>query len=119
MEKREEEKIQALALHLELDPEEMEEIEQEDSERFTYGREEYLVLTEGAANRHFSDSLDQYIDDCILEQLPENLRSYFDYDAFKRDVEISDGRGPSLAPYDGEENEKEVDGTWYFIYRTN
>ena len=113
------EKVQALAMHLGLQLVEYDEIEEEDDERYTYGRQEYLVLTDGAADRHFSDSLDSYIDDCILPELPENLRYYFDYEAFKRDVEISDGRGPTLASYDGEENEEEVNGTLCFIYRTN
>jgi hypothetical protein len=116
------EKIQALAMHLGLQLVEYCEIEEEDDERYTYGREEYLVLTDGAADRHFSDSLDSYIDDCILPELPElpeNLRYYFDYESFKRDVQISDGRGPSLASYDGEEHGKQVGDTWYFIYRTN
>jgi len=113
------EKVQALAMHLGLPLVEYDEIEEEDDERFTYGREEYVVLTDGAADRHFSDSLDSYIDDCILPELPKNLRCYFDYEAFKRDVQISDGRGPSLASYDSEENEKAVNDTWYYIYRTN
>ena len=42
-----------------------------------------------------------------------------DRDEFIDDVIIADGRGPTIASYDGEENEVQYEGEWYFIYRTN
>jgi hypothetical protein len=110
-------KIQALANFLECDVTEIS--EGYDDSNFEYGKEEYMVLTDEESDSAFSDSLDNYIDDCILCQLPENLRSYFDNEAFKRDVELSDGRGPTLAGYDGAEECEKVDGVWFYIYRTN
>ena len=40
-----------------------------------------------------------------------------DIDAILEEVKRNDGRGPSLAAYDGAENETEYNGTWYYIYR--
>lgn len=80
---------------------------------------EYRVLTDSEADEAFNESIENYVDECILPECPENIRNYFDTDRFRRDVEISDGRGPSLASYDSEENEEKVDGEWFFIYRVN
>lgn len=75
---------------------------------------DYLVLTEDEANERWDDYLDQYLDDCILPEVPEAFRNYFDYDAWKRDARY-DGRGHCLAGYDGDEHEVRN----YYIYRTN
>lgn len=40
-------------------------------------------------------------------------------DNFIRDAITSDGRGHFISGYDGEEHEEMVDGSWYYIYRTN
>lgn len=40
-------------------------------------------------------------------------------DGFAQSAMSSDGRGHFLSGYDGEENEEEVDGATFFIYRTN
>ena len=49
----------------------------------------------------------------------EELERYIDKEAFIEGV-VGDGyRGENLAGYDGEEHEEDVDGTWYYIYRTN
>jgi hypothetical protein len=84
---------------------------------------EYLVLTDDEADRACDEQLDQYIDDCILPEIPEAYRTYFDREAWKRDAKLSDGRGHTLSSYDGEEHEERVltnDGPVYFyIYRVN
>lgn len=72
---------------------------------FSSGNEEYRLLDECEAEDLFNETLDNYIDDCILSQIPQNLRYYFDSEAFKRDVQLNEGRGPTLAPYDGIEHE--------------
>lgn len=40
-----------------------------------------------------------------------------DVNAIIEEVKRSDGRGGALASYDGNENETEYNGTWYYIYR--
>lgn len=56
--------------------------------------EEWKDSFEEAYQGHFQDPKDftyQLIDDtCLLDSMPENLRFYFDYDLFHRDLFISD-----------------------------
>jgi hypothetical protein len=67
------------------------------------GRAEYAVGTDEEADEAWDQSLDSYLDDCgVLDSMPENLRPYFDREAWKRDARF-DGRGHSLASYDGNE----------------
>ena len=82
--------------------------------QFAVGEFEYLVLTGDEADEAFDRALDGYLDECILPQLPEHFRIYFDQDFWKRDAAI-DGRGHVLAHYDGWEHEVGE----FFIYRIN
>jgi len=65
---------------------------------------EYQVLTEDEANELWEEALESYLEECIYPELPENMKSYFDDDAWKRDARF-DGRAHSIARYDGEEHE--------------
>ncbi len=109
------EKIIALAKHLEVD---VNEIENDYENNYSYEGEEYLVVTDDEADELQDESFDNYLDECILNELPENLRYYFDADKWKEDAKY-DGRGHCLSSYDGNENEETVNGTTYYIYRTN
>jgi len=82
---------------------------------------EFLVLNDREADELFEDQIENYIDECILHELPEPYRYYFDNEKFIRDVRLSDGRGPTLAGYDGAEQETRLDEIedWVFIYRVN
>jgi hypothetical protein len=88
-----------------------------------YESENYLVLTDYEADDALDEALEQYIDKCILYNLPEQYRNYFDRDAWKSDALKSDahqdGRGHSLASYDGEEHEETVNGKTFYIYHLN
>jgi hypothetical protein len=82
---------------------------------------EYLVLTDDEADEMWDEQLDNYIDECILAELPKGVaRNYFDRAAWKRDAR-HDGRGHSLSSYDGNEDKiyDEEDEETYYIYRTN
>lgn len=83
-----------------------------------YGKEEYLVYTDSEADDAWDEDLDNFIDDCVLHEIPERYRNYFDNEAFKNDCKY-DGRGHSLGRYDGQENEEFINGTAYYIYRQN
>ena len=85
---------------------------------YSYGGQEYLVLTEDEADAAFDEALENILDDVILPDLDEALQCYFDRDAWKRDTQY-DGRGHHLNHYDGEEYEEVVNGTSYYIYRVN
>ena len=83
-----------------------------------YEGAEYAIMTDYEADTAYNEAVDSYIDECVLEELPERYRGYFNYESFKRDV-LMDGRGYWLAPYDDSENEELVRDTWFYIYRTN
>lgn len=83
-----------------------------------YGSQEYLVVTDDEANELWEQELDNYIDECILPELPEFVKNYFDNERWKHDARY-DGRGHSLSCYDGNEDYEEINGITYYIYRQN
>lgn len=82
------------------------------------GDEYYLVLTDDEADSRWEDSIYNYIDECVLPKIPEAYRYYFDKDNFVDDCTM-DGRGHSLASYDGEEHCHTFNDCDYYIYRIN
>lgn len=113
-------KVLALAAHLKVSPDTISECSHGDNQYESDAEPgEYLVLTDSEADDAFKQSVESHVDDCVLGQIPEQYRSYFDTDRFVRDVEMGDGRGPTLAAYDGDEQEEQIDGEWYYIYRVN
>jgi len=132
-------KTQALARFLEVDHEEISAAWND--ENFSYGRQDFLVLTDSEADSMARETiLDQVwafrpefleahmdLDQESIETLQEKsdsankalLRLIRDKDHFVHDAISSDGRGHFLSGYDGEEHEERVDGETFFIYRTN
>lgn len=112
---------------------------------FSSDDDEYLVLTDEEADAQakdyildsvwafkksfldaHSDTISELDDKSFahIQELCEGANKMIlamidDKDHFVDDAILSDGRGNFLSGYDGEENEIESDGTWYFIYRTN
>lgn len=111
----------ALFGYFEFDPYYIEDVTQLDidTDEVQLGPQWFYVLDDDEADEKADEYLDSYIDDCILSEIPKNLRIYFDSEKFKEDVLNYDGRGQQLASYDGYENEINVDETTYYIYRTN
>lgn len=109
-------KVLALAKHLDVEPSDIE--EKNDTFTTAGDRSEWVVLTDDEADEKWEESLDNYIEECILPELPEEYRYYFDNEKWKRDAKM-DGRGHSLATYDGEEGEETIDGETYYIYQMN
>ena len=85
---------------------------------YSYYREEYIVATDEEADELWEQGLDSYIDECILPEIPKAYQNYFDDEKWKNDARY-DGRGHVLATYGGDENYVDVNGTTYYIYRTN
>lgn len=85
---------------------------------YEYEGAEYLIYTDSEADQAFEDSIESYIDDCVIPEIPKSYRQYFDRKSFTRDCEYY-GRGHTLSPYDGCENEATINTTTYYIYRTN
>lgn len=69
---------------------------------FTINDCDWLICTESEADEEWDASLDNYIEECVLPEIPEQYQGYFDSEKWKRDAQ-TDGRAHSLALYDGEE----------------
>ena len=54
-----------------------------------------------------------------MQEFGMNVEEYVDVDQMIEDTIDSDGTGNALGTYDGSENEAQINGTWYYVYRTN
>jgi|TARA_R100000049_G_C1953032_1_gene102606 hypothetical protein len=66
---------------------------------------EYAIGTDHEVNSAWEQALNDYIDECILPELPDAYQMYFDDESWKRDAKY-DGRGHALASYDSNELNK-------------
>lgn len=112
-------KVEALARFLEMTAgEALEDVAQEAGDCvYAAAGEEFLVCTDDEADEEAKRSLENYVDECVLHEIPESYRRYFDTEKFVDEALSSDGRGHTLGRYDGEENEIEVGGVTYYIYK--
>jgi hypothetical protein len=130
IDKIEQEKIEALAKHLDCSINEA-----------VNNMNDYSVLTDDEANKavkgYIEESLCFFrpnfiashsdIEEEVIEQLQElyedsnkAIRSLIkDFDHFVDDAISADGRGHFLSSYDGEEHEVKINNNDYYIYRTN
>jgi|APGre2960657404_1045060.scaffolds.fasta_scaffold86804_3 hypothetical protein len=130
VDKTEQEKIEALAKHLDCSIDEA-----------INSMDDYLVYTDDEAD----EAVYNYIDESVcffksdfiaahaevdeevikkLQELHENsnqaIKSLIkDFDHFVDDAVLCDGRAHYLSSYDGEENEINVNGNTYYVYRSN
>jgi len=130
VDKTEQEKIEALAKHLDCSIDEA-----------VVSMDDYLVYTDDEAD----EAVYNYIDESVcffrsdfiaahaevdeevikkLQELHENsnqaIKSLIkDFDHFVNDAVLCDGRSHFLSSYDGEENEVNVNGNTYYVYRSN
>lgn len=139
-------RILALMQMMECEADEIEEARYGDN-TFTYGRQEFRVLTDEEADEacaeSIKDSLWAFNTSFIASHTRNGLNPAArkalekaqselcddandlvaalieDMDHFVRDAVSADGRGHFLAQYDGEEREESVNGTTYYIYRGN
>lgn len=130
-------KRQALAKFLEI---EETEIDEENEDTFTIGRNEYLVLTDDEADQkakeyilssvwafnasfllgHMPNGMSEEMLKIVHEKKSEDCNDQFlelieDKKHFVEDAISADGRGHFISQYDGEENEQDE----FFIYRIN
>lgn len=110
-------KRKALAQHLGCKKSEIEQSSYYEN-IYEYGSQEYLVVTDEEADDLWDEDLENYIDECLLPEVHESVRRYFDREAWKSDAR-HDGRGHSLGRYDGHENSEIVKDEEYYIYRQN
>jgi hypothetical protein len=107
------EEIEDKISYLESEKEDM--LEDEDNYEFTEEAKETYVSNRMSEVR---DDPMNFLRDYGWDS-PETLDRFVDRDAFIQGVLDSDGRGPGLSSYDGEESEVQFDDEWYYIYRIN
>ena len=76
---------------------------------------EYIVLTDSEADSKADDYLDN---DSWIEAVKGN-NTTSSYEDWKGEVINQDGRGSILSGYNGTEESETIEGTDYYIYRTN
>jgi hypothetical protein len=130
VDKTEQEKIEALAKHLDCSIDEA-----------INNMDDYSVLTDDEADKAVKGYIEESVcffksdfiaahsevDEEVIKKLQElyedsnnAIKSLIkDFDHFVDDAICADGRGHFLSSYDGEENEINVNGNTYYIYRTN
>jgi hypothetical protein len=130
VDKTEQEKIEALAKHLDCSIDEA-----------VNSMDDYLVYTDDEADEAVYNYIDESVcffrsdfiaahtevDEKVIEKLQElhensneAIKSLIkDFDHFVNDAVLCDGRAHFLSSYDGEENEINVNGNTYYVYRSN
>jgi len=130
-------KVEAISKQMELNEEQAKHVTHQDDHYYTYGNEEYMVLTDAEAQDKVFEyiketawaftpsflSCHSMIDEKVFEKLQEScetandaiLALIKDFNRFVEDAVYTDGRGHFLASYDHEEHEQ---GDFY-LYRTN
>ena len=139
-------RILTLAKHLDVEPSDIEEARYGDN-TYTYGRQEYLVLTDEEADEAVAESIKgslwafnatfisshtkKGLSSAAVKALSEAQAKLCedandlvesmidDLDHFIKDAVAADGRGHFLAQYDGDEQEYTMDGVTYYVYRNN
>lgn len=76
--------------------------------------QEYRVIKEVSIERIFEEYIRDLADDCLIPDLPDNMKQYFDYDKFTSDCEM-DWYGHHLNGYDW----GEIYGNWIYLFRNN
>ena len=130
VDKTEQEKIEALAKHLDCSIDEA-----------INNMDDYSVLTDDEADKAVKGYIEESVcffntsfiashsdvDEEVIKKLQElyedsnkAIKSLIkDFDHFVDDAICADGRGHFLSSYDGEENEVKINDNDYYIYRTN
>ena len=83
------------------------------------GKMSFTVGEYGRCEKYAIDYLEQNAEELMgTQDVPSHIKNYIDTERWVNDA-ISEGLGNCLSGYDGWENHEVVDGTDYYIYRTN
>lgn len=88
-----------------------------DDNRWVIEGVDYLVGTDEEMDEAWDDDIDNYIDECILCNLPKPYRDYFDNERWKKHIKSVDERANYLNRHDGSEKTETVFGETYYAYR--
>ena len=105
-----------LALICGLSVNEVEDIVENSDTYWTVQGVDYIAGTDDEMDDAWDVELDNYLEECVYPDLPENMRIYFDDDKWKDDARV-DGRGHALNRYDDGEEYTQVQGVGIYAYR--
>ena len=91
------------------------EINNSDDFYIEIGNQEYRFIHNNIIDTEFYDYNVELVDDCYLNNVPEMVKSYFDYDKFVSDC-MYDGYANTFSSYDGR---TEIELSDYRVFRTN
>jgi hypothetical protein len=116
-----EEKISDLEYEISDKESEKEDLESELESLYETAKEE---LIEKYKDDMYDDVMSEGVDYFVNNygwSLEDAVDSYctFDNDGLEEYLADNEDRGNTLSPYDGNENEEEYDGEWYYIYRVD
>lgn len=80
--------------------------------------EEWGVISSDNIDAAYRAYCEGYIDDCVLPEIPESYRRYFDTDLYIADMEKGEGWG-AMSSYDGNYDEVTIGGKTWYLFRVN
>ena len=116
-----EEKISDLEYEISDKESEKEDLESELESLYETAKEELIeTYKDNIYHEVHGEGVDYFVDH-LGWSLEDAVDSYcsFDRDGLEEYLAESEDRGNTLSPYDGNENEEEYDGEWYYIYRVD
>jgi len=116
-----EEKISDLEYEISDKESEKEDLESELESLYETAKEELIEkYKDDIYHEVHGEGVDYFIDH-LGWSLEDAVDSYcsFDNDGLEEYLAENEDRGNTLAHYDGNENEEEYDGEWYYIYRVD
>ena len=116
-----EEKISDLEYEISDKESEKEDIESELDSLYDTAREELLeIYKDNTIDEVNGQGVDYFVDNFgwSLEDAVDSFCT-FDNDGLEEYLADNEDRGDTLSPYDGNEDEEEYDGEWYYIYRVD
>jgi hypothetical protein len=85
---------------------------------FEYDNEEYRILTDKEADEEEYETVENNIKECYMDDLRDSpAKDYVDVEKWTESW--CGDRGNNLAYYDSVENEEEINGIYYYLYRIN
>ena len=116
-----EEKISDLEYEISDKESEKEDLESELESLYETAKEELIeTYKDNIYHEVHGEGVDYFVDNFgwSLEDAVDSCCT-FDNDGVEEYLAESEDRGNTLSPYDGNENEEEYDGEWYYIYRVD
>jgi hypothetical protein len=96
---------------------EISDIEEISEDEFIVDGETWKIMTESEYQTYSDEIIDNFIDECVLPEIPEQYRTYFDVEKFIQDIDYGGDRDGLVAAYDGVVYQQKINGVWFYFWR--